>query len=29
MWIPKGSEILRLYAYLRPAPGMIPEMRLD
>ena len=29
MWIPKGSEILRLYAYLRPAPGTIPEMRLD
>ena len=29
MWIPKGSEILRLYAYLRPTPGTIPEMRLD
>jgi hypothetical protein len=29
MWIPKGSEILRLYAYLHPAPGTIPEMRLD
>ena len=29
MWIPKGSEILRLYAYRRPAPGTIPEMRLD
>src|SRR5215510_10552685 len=29
MWIPKASEILRLYAYLRPAPGTIPEMRLD
>lgn len=29
MWIPKGSEIPRLYAYLRPAPGTIPEMRLD
>ena len=28
-WIPKGSEIPRLYAYLRPAPGTIPEMRLD
>ena len=28
-WIPNGSEILRLYAYLRPAPGTIPEMRLD
>jgi hypothetical protein len=24
MWIPKGSEILRLYAYLRPSPGTIP-----
>ena len=29
MWIPQGSEILRLYAYLHPAPGTIPEMRLD
>jgi hypothetical protein len=29
MWIPKGSEILRLYAYLRPSPGTIPEMRFD
>jgi hypothetical protein len=29
MWIPKGSEILGLCAYLRPAPGTIPEMRLD
>jgi hypothetical protein len=29
MWIPKGREILRLYAYLRPAPVTIPEMRLD
>jgi hypothetical protein len=29
MWIPKGSEILRLYAYPRPSPGTIPEMRLD
>ena len=27
MWIPKGSEILRLYAYLRPSPGTIREMR--
>ena len=29
MWIPKGSEILHLYASRRPAPGTIPEMRLD
>ena len=29
MCISKGSEILGLYAYLRPAPGTIPEMRLD
>jgi hypothetical protein len=29
MWILKGREILRLYAYLRAAPGTIPEMRLD
>ena len=29
MWIPKGSEILRLYAYLGPAPVTIPEMRVD
>ena len=25
----EGSEILRLYAYVRPASGTIPEMRLD
>jgi len=25
MWIPKGSEILRLYAYLRPAPERFPR----
>ncbi len=25
MWIPKGSEILGLYAYIRPAPGTIPK----
>ena len=29
MWISKGSEILRLDASRRPAPGTIPEMRLD
>jgi hypothetical protein len=29
MWIPKGSEILRLCASRRSAPGTIPEMRLD
>ena len=29
MWIPKGSEILHLYASRRSAPGTIPEMRLD
>jgi hypothetical protein len=29
MWIPKGSEILRLYAYLGAAPVTIPEMRVD
>jgi hypothetical protein len=29
MWMSKGSEILRLDTSRRPAPGTIPEMRLD